>query len=284
MFYIVDKPPGVSSNLVSKILKRVLGVSKMGFAGTLDPLATGLMIIGTDGSPRLFPLIEHLPKTYRATIRLDGTSSSFDLEQPIEKMEISEEMKKSLTREKIESIIQEHFIGDIMQVPPMYSAVWIDGKRAYELARKGHDIVIEAKKRTIHEFQIISYMWPTLVVRITVSHGTYIRSIARDLGVLLKTGWYLEKLERISIGHINLDELIWKQHNDIRYSPLTHETLFPGIPVIELTPEEKTHIRLGSTPLKTDKKNGHYFVAYADGTYGLLEAKEWLLFPLKNGV
>lgn len=84
MFYLVDKPLGISSNLVAKILKRVLRVSKIGFAGTLDPLATGLMIIGTDGSSRLFPLMEHHTKTYETTIRLDGTSSSYDREQPIE--------------------------------------------------------------------------------------------------------------------------------------------------------------------------------------------------------
>jgi tRNA pseudouridine55 synthase len=284
MFYIVDKPLKVSSNLVAKILKRVLDVSKIGFAGTLDPLATGLMIIGTDGSPRLFPFIEHLPKTYRTTIRLDGTTSSFDLEQPIEQVDMDEGGRNALTKERIEEIFQKHFTGEIMQVPPMYSAVWIDGKRAYDLARKGHDVVIEAKKRTIHKAHIVSYVWPTLIVEMTVSHGTYIRSIARDLGALLWTGWYLERLERISIGHINLDDLVWTQHNDIRYSPLPHKELFPEIPFIQLTEEEKIHIRLGSTPLKTGEKNGHYFVVYQDNTYGLLEAKEGLLFPLKNAV
>jgi|GEM_PF-1092536 len=90
MFFIVDKPLGISSNLVVKILKRVLKVEKIGFAGTLDPLATGLMIIGTEGSPRLFPLLENLPKKYRAIIRLDGTTNSFDLEKPVEHVDISE--------------------------------------------------------------------------------------------------------------------------------------------------------------------------------------------------
>lgn len=185
MFYIVDKPLKVSSNLVAKILKRVLGVEKMGFAGTLDPLATGLMIIGTDGSPRLFPLIEHLPKTYCATIRLDGTTDSYDLEQPIKLLKINKILQNSISEKTIQSVIKKHFTGEIMQIPPLHSAIWVDGRRAYELARKGHDIVLQEKKRTIHDFRIISYSWPTLVCEINVSHGTYIRSIARDLGLNL---------------------------------------------------------------------------------------------------
>lgn len=188
MFYIVDKPLKVSSNLVAKILKRVLGVEKMGFAGTLDPLATGLMIIGTDGSPRLFPLIEHLPKTYRATIRLDGTTSSYDLEQPVKLLKISKKLPNSITQNTIQSIIKKHFTGEIIQIPPLHSAIWVDGQRAYELARKGHDMVLQGKKRIIHDFRITTYSWPTLVCEINVSHGTYIRSIARDLGVILGTG------------------------------------------------------------------------------------------------
>lgn len=136
MFYIVKKPIGISSNLVSKILKRVLDVPKIGFAGTLDPLATGLMIIGTEGSPRLFPLLDTLSKTYTATIRLDGTTPSYDLEHPVETMKIDQKIIDTLTKETIESVIQKNFTGDILQSPPMYSAVWIDGQRAYELARK----------------------------------------------------------------------------------------------------------------------------------------------------
>lgn len=185
MFYIVDKPLGVSSNLVAKILKRVLKREKIGFAGTLDPLATGLMIIATDGSPRLFPLIEHLPKTYQTTIRLDGTTSSYDLEQSVESMKIGKKNQNSLSKKKIQLVIKKHFTGEIMQIPPTHSAIWVNGKRSYELARKGHEVVLEAKKRIIHDFRIISYSWPTLIAEIKVSHGTYIRSIARDLGVYL---------------------------------------------------------------------------------------------------
>lgn len=139
------------------------------------------MIIGTDGSTRLFPLIENFTKKYRTTIRLDGITNSYDLEEPIQKLDIPEITTNTITQEYIESVLRHHFYGEIMQVPPVYSAVWIDGQRAYDLARKGHNVEIKAKKRVVHEFQIISYVWPILTLDIVVSHGTYIRSIARDL-------------------------------------------------------------------------------------------------------
>lgn len=140
------------------------------------------MIIGTDGSSRLFPLLDGLSKTYEVTIRLDGTTSSYDLEQPVEKIQIDKEIQDKITQEYLEEIMSKNFIGDIMQSPPKYSAVWINGQRAYELARKGGEMEeIKAKKRTIHEFRIISYVWPRAHCETSVSHGTYIRSIARDL-------------------------------------------------------------------------------------------------------
>jgi len=159
----------------------VLKKPKMGFAGTLDPLATGLMIIGTDGSPRLFPMIEHFKKTYITTIRLDGTTESHDLEKPIVYAQISEENIKKISREYIEKVIRENFLGNIQQVPPNYSAVWVDGKRAYDLVRKGHEIDIKSKERYVDQFEILEYTWPRITAKIAVSHGTYIRSLARDL-------------------------------------------------------------------------------------------------------
>ncbi len=255
----------------------------MGFAGTLDPLATGLMIIGTDGSPRLFPMIEHFTKTYTATIRLDGTTDSYDLEQPIIPVDVPSEIINTLSRDLIEAVIQKNFIGTISQIPPNYSATWINGQRAYKLARKGHEIELKSKTRVVEKFEILSYNWPILEVEITVSHGTYIRSLARDLGIALGTGGYLENLERVSLGHISLENVTeWTQHNDIFYAPLTHEALFPNIAVLHLSEEDKKHLRLGSTPIPTEQKNGQYFVVYDDGSYGLLEAQEGKIFPVKN--
>lgn len=286
MFYLVKKPHGITSNLVVKILKRVLNTPKIGFAGTLDPLATWLMLIGTNWSPRLFPLTEWFQKTYKTTIRLDGTTLSYDLEHAVQDMSISEEIIKSITEQKIQTIIQEYFIGNISQIPPLYSAIWVDGRRSYDRIRKGEtDITLDEKPRTIHEFKIISYQWPSLICEITVSHGTYIRSIARDIGEKLGCGGYLESLERISLGHISWKtERNWITHNDISYAEISHHELFPNIPLLELDEASKKHLRLGSTPIKTTEKNGYYFIVYEDSSYGLLEAKEGTIFPKKNCV
>ncbi len=286
MFYLAKKPVWIGSNLLVKILKRVLKADKIGFAGTLDPLASGLMIIGTNGSSRLFPLIESFQKTYRTSIRLDGTTSSYDLEQPVQEIDIKQDVIEGITQERIKTIIRENFIGDISQIPPLYSAIWVDGKRAYHRMRKGEeDIILEPKLRTIHSFNLISYTWPILLCEITVSHGTYIRSLARDIGEKLGCGGYLGSLERISIWHFSLESSRnWTIHNDIEYVEISHEEMFPEIPLLQLDDASKKHLRLGSTPLPTAKWNGYYFVEYDNNSYGLLEAKDNHLFPLKNAV
>lgn len=144
---------------------------------------------------------------------------------------------------------------------------------------------IAHKEREIYKFDILEYTWPIIRARIVVSHGTYIRSIARDIGEKLGTGGYLEKLERTAMGHIRLEDIDpWIVHNDILYAPLKHESLFPDIPLISLTHEEKNHLKIGSTPLHTDKTDGLYFLDYEDESYGLLEAKNGLLYPIKNAI
>ncbi len=158
------------------------------------------MIIGTDGSTRLFPLIEHFQKTYQTTICLDGTTESYDLEKPLTEVLIDEKIIQNITLESLQNIIQKHFTGDIFQSPPLYSATWINGTRSYERMRKGETgLELQEKPRTIHSFEILSYQWPKIECKITVSHGTYIRSIARDIGALLGTGGYLENLDRTSL-------------------------------------------------------------------------------------
>jgi len=286
MLYLVKKPYWITSNLVIKILKRVLDVKKIGFAGTLDPLATGLMLVGTHGSPRLFPMIENFTKTYRTTIRLDGTTESYDLEKPVQKKEINEKIISSITVLKLEDIIQKNFIGEINQVPPLYSATWIDWKRAYERVRKWEkNLIIPAKNRTIHSFNIVSYQWPNIDCIITVSHGTYIRSIARDLWEILWTGWYLSNLERSDIGHISIEkEGVWIQHNDIIYISLSHAELFPNIPHITLSDQERDYLKIGSTPISNKGEDWYFLLQYDKNTFGLLERKNETIFPLKNSV
>lgn len=145
--------------------------------------------------------------------------------------------------------------------------------------------VIQAKKRYIHKFHILKYEWPLIECEIVVSHGTYIRSIARDLGELLGTGGYLEKLERTAIGELSTTgHTEWIQHNDIAYMPVAHTEVFPDVRFLTLDTEALKHLRLGSTPLPSSESDGNYFIQYSEEEFGYMEVKDGQIFPVKNCV
>lgn len=207
----IDKPlKWTSFDVVNKIrlmFKNILGIKKIkvGHAGTLDPLATGLVIVCTGKSTKSLESMMNHDKEYRATIRLGQTTPSFDLETEVDENYPTEH----ITRELIDETIRKHFLGDIEQVPPVYSAIRIDGKRAYEFARKGHtDVELKSRLINISEFEVEEFNMPDLTVRIHCSKGTYIRSIARDLGVALGSGGHLIALRRTKVGNINVDDAL----------------------------------------------------------------------------
>lgn len=194
-----------SFDLVRKLrnsLCRKTGIKKLkvGHAGTLDPKATGLMIVCTGKETKNIDLIQAKEKEYIATLKLGATTPSFDLESAEDQTFPTNHLSLEFVREKLNS-----FIGEIDQVPPVFSAVKINGKRAYEHARKGDDIVLQPKKITIHEAEILSFSQEQLILRIVCSKGTYIRSLARDLGIALDSGAYLTGLCRTRIGLMKLD-------------------------------------------------------------------------------
>ncbi|HCY43718.1 MAG TPA: tRNA pseudouridine(55) synthase TruB [Prolixibacteraceae bacterium] len=195
-----------SFDLVRKLrnfLCRATGVKKLkvGHAGTLDPKATGLMIVCTGKETKNIDLIQAKEKEYVATIKLGATTPSFDLETA----EDATFPTDHLTLEFIESTLK-NFKGEIDQVPPIFSAVKIEGKRAYEHARKGNDIVLQPKKITISELEVLNFSNDQIVLRIVCSKGTYIRSLARDLGIALNSGAYLVGLCRTRIGDLKLED------------------------------------------------------------------------------
>lgn len=195
-----------SFDLVRKLrnfLCRATGIKKLkvGHAGTLDPKATGLMIVCTGKETKNIDLIQAKEKEYVATIKLGATTPSYDLETA----EDATFPTDHLTLELIEATLK-NFMGEIDQVPPIFSAVKIEGKRAYEHARKGNDIVLQAKKITISELEVINFSNDIIVLRIVCSKGTYIRSLARDLGVALNSGAYLVGLCRTRIGDLKLED------------------------------------------------------------------------------
>lgn len=193
-----------SFDLVNKFrykLSRKLNVKKIkvGHAGTLDPLATGVMILCTGKATRRIDEFQYQTKEYVATLKLGATTPSFDLEREIDAIYPTEH----ITKEKVEEVLKT-FVGTIEQVPPVFSACKVDGKRAYELARKGEEVSLKKKVLVIDEIELLECELPVIKIRVVCSKGTYIRALARDIGVALHSGAHLIGLERIRIGDVTL--------------------------------------------------------------------------------
>ena len=205
----VDKPLGWTSfDAVKRIrgaIQRKLNIKKfkVGHAGTLDPLATGVLIICTGRATRDIERLQNGTKEYVATIKLGATTPSFDLETEIDQIFPYEH----ITEEMVHAVLPR-FIGQIMQVPPVYSAVKIDGKRAYKYARKGAEVELKAKPLVIEELELLSFGLPELKLRIVCSKGTYIRALTRDIGKELNSGAHLTALCRTRVGDIRLDDCL----------------------------------------------------------------------------
>lgn len=203
----VDKPKGWTSfDAVKRLrgaLQRRLGARrfKVGHAGTLDPLATGVLLVCTGRGTKRIDELQGSDKEYVATMRLGATTPSFDLETEID----SEHPYEHITEEDVREVL-ERFRGEIMQVPPVYSAVKIDGKRAYKYARKGHEVELKAKPIVISELELTHMSLPYVTVRVGCSKGTYIRSLARDIGKALGCGAHLTDLRRTRIGEYRIED------------------------------------------------------------------------------
>jgi tRNA pseudouridine55 synthase len=204
---LIDKPKGWTSfKTVSKI-RNAVGVKKVGHAGTLDPMATGLLIICTGKKTKEISSYQDLSKVYEGIITLGRSSPSMDTET-----EVTEE--KSVTHITEEMILAEKdkFIGRIKQIPPMYSALKVGGKTLYKLARKGKEVKREPRSIEIYEFTILKIAVPDIWFSIKCSRGTYIRSIADDLGKNLGCGAILSKLRRTAIGDYNVEEALLPEY------------------------------------------------------------------------
>jgi len=198
--FLIDKPTGWTSfDAVNKI-RRISRIKKVGHAGTLDPAATGLLIICTGKRTKLLEGFQAQKKFYSGTITFGWTTPSYDSET--EKTAGSDPSR--LTLEQIRDAVQTRFTGTILQIPPMFSALKRDGKKLYELARKGKEIKLEPREITVDSFQISGFENGTATFRVTCSKGTYIRSLAHDLGQVLGTGAYLSSLRREAIGQFSV--------------------------------------------------------------------------------
>lgn len=202
----IDKPYGWTSfGVVAKVrylLCKRLGVKKLkvGHAGTLDPLATGVLVLCTGKATKRIEELQAHTKEYVATLRLGATTPSFDLEKPVDATYPTEH----ITRDGVERVLRT-FVGTIEQVPPVFSACKVDGSRAYDLARKGEEVELKAKTLVIEEIELLRYEMPEIEIRVVCSKGTYIRALARDIGQALQSGAHLTALRRTRVGDVSVE-------------------------------------------------------------------------------
>ncbi|MBN2555877.1 MAG: tRNA pseudouridine(55) synthase TruB [Anaerolineales bacterium] len=197
---IVDKPVGPTSHQIVAMVRRGTGIRKVGHAGTLDPRASGVLVLCLGAATRLSEYLSTSTKRYEAVIRFGISTETYDSEGPV-----IQDTGKAPTLKQIESVLDE-FRGEIMQVPPPYSAIKIKGKKAYELARQGKEVELEARSVTIHVLKIQRYERPDLAIEIECTAGTYIRSLAHDIGERLGSGAHLASLRRTKAGPFVIED------------------------------------------------------------------------------
>lgn len=201
---VVDKPQGITSRDAVDLAARWFPrKTKLGHAGTLDPLATGVLVLAVGHATRLIEYVQDMPKTYRTRIVLGATSDTDDADGTITPKSDAKPVAESAIRGALSP-----FIGEIEQVPPAYSAARISGQRAYDLARRGDEVNLAPRRVRIDGIEIISYDWPQLELDVHCGKGTYIRSIARDLGAALGVGGYVATLRRTRIGPFTVDSAV----------------------------------------------------------------------------
>ncbi|MEZ6129077.1 MAG: tRNA pseudouridine(55) synthase TruB [Planctomycetaceae bacterium] len=200
----LNKPPEVTSRDVVNVVQRIVKPTRVGHAGTLDPMATGVLLVCVGPATRLISLLQESPKTYVAEFRLGERS---DTDDSTGSVEVAPPDAGPVSVQQLQSALS-HFVGTINQVPPAYSAVKVKGQRAYAKARRGEDVQLRAKSVTVYSIDLLNYQWPALSLQIRCGSGTYIRSIARDLGTQLGCGGLMSALQRTAIGEFHVDNAV----------------------------------------------------------------------------
>ncbi len=255
----VDKPEGVSSRRVVDGVARALAMRAVGHAGTLDPIASGVVVVCVGHATKLIDFVHTLPKRYVGRFLLGRSSPSDDTELPVE----LEAHPVQPSREAVEQALHA-FRGSIMQRPCDFSAVHVDGQRAYALARKGRAVEIAAKPVTIHRIELLEYDWPRLVLDVECSTGTYIRGLGRDLAAALGTKAVMDGLVRTAVGPFDREHAV--SLDTIQEDPSTAEVaLQPAVAAVAhlqgvtLSPEQIEHIAHGGIlePAVVPPRDGH---------------------------
>ena len=241
---IVDKPQGWTSQDVTARLRRVFNTRRIGHGGTLDPMATGVLPVFVGRGTRGVEFFEHAEKTYETVLRLGLTTDTEDVWG-----ETRQERPVDFTAEKLEEVL-EAFRGEILQVPPMYSALKVGGQKLCDLARKGKEVERQPRPITIHELTLLEVTENTLRLRVRCSKGTYIRTLCKDIGQALGCGGCMAQLRRVTAGEYTIEEAVPLQvlletEDPGRYLR-TVDTMFRNFPEVKLTANQEKRCRNGN--------------------------------------
>ena len=200
---VVDKPIGLTSHDVVQIIRRGTGIRRAGHTGTLDPRASGVLVILIGPAVRLSEFVSASDKRYQATVRLGSSTDTYDAEGTV----TSSASAEDITEEQFDTILQQ-FVGEIEQIPPPYSAVKVKGRRSYEMAREGEEVELAPRIINVYSLEVLEWAPPEAVIDVYCSSGTYVRSLAHDLGQALGTGAYLVGLRRTKSGRFTLRDAV----------------------------------------------------------------------------
>ena len=269
---IVDKPQGWTSQDVTARLRRVFGTRRIGHGGTLDPMATGVLPVFVGRATRAVEFFEHAEKTYETVLRLGISTDTEDMTGTV----LTEE-NVSFTEEQLQETLAA-FRGEILQVPPMYSALKVNGQKLCDLARKGKTVERQPRPITIHELTLVERGENTLRLRVRCSKGTYIRTLCKDIGEKLGCGGCMESLRRVAAGEYTIDEAVPLQTLLDTEEPEKYlrdvDTMFRNYPAVTLTANQETRCRNGNA----------FSVSLAPGTYrAYSQAGEFLMLAKVDG-
>jgi len=240
-FVNVNKPTGPTSfSAVAAVRRQVTRGVKVGHAGTLDPFASGVLVICVGPATRLTSYVQASHKRYLAGVTLGATSNTDDTEGELTLTPNAQAPDAAAVRQAV-----AQFVGRIEQVPPAFSAVHIDGRRAYHLARKGHVLDIPARPVTIYSMEVVRYAWPEIAIDVRCGGGTYIRSLARDIGAALGVGGYCTSLTRTEVGAFTLDNAIDLGYTDMTTHIISPRVVLGDMPTVTLSEEQITRIVIG---------------------------------------
>lgn len=277
---VIDKPLGMTCTRVGSTLRRLLGIKKIGHLGTLDPLASGVLAFAIGEATKAIPYYKNTTKIYEFEITWGEQRTTDDAEGSVV---ATSSIRPSLA--EIESIYK-NFIGDLQQVPPIYSAIKVDGKRSYKAAREGQDIALKARQITVYDLEIIKAENENCQFKATCGSGTYIRSLGRDMAQALNTVGYISKLKRIKDGKFNINDAISLENlekidHKERYQYIKPiRAVLDDIPAVPVSAFDVEKIRCGMA-IKSEIDFGDSFVAlcFEEELLAIAAFKEGLLYP-----